>query len=80
MSGEYTNGSRCLLGQRLDERMTALKDDLGNIDGRLARLEIALPKVEMEVATVRARIGAWAALGAVLGAGIVQVVMRLIFS
>jgi hypothetical protein len=59
--------------ERDRECRAAQHESWGKVNEKIGRLEV-------EMATLRARVAAWAAVGSILGAGLVQVVMKLLFS
>lgn len=79
MENPYTNGSRCTLGQRLTAEMQAIREDCSDLHRRITKLEDIMAPLMIDVATMKARIAAYAAVGAIAGAAVVEIVIRLIF-
>ncbi len=64
---------------RVDARMDNMESDIASAHAKNERLDAKLQLTDLVVAKVATRIGVWATGGAIVGGGLVTMLLKLVF-
>jgi len=64
---------------RVDARLDNVEADVAKVDAKNEKLGVQLQLTNLELKGVATKIGTWAAAGAILGGGLVSMVIKVFF-
>lgn len=64
---------------RVDARLDNVEADIYKVDAKTEKIGAQLQLTNLELKGIATKIGSWAAVGAVLGGGIVSLIVKVVF-